>query len=179
MAGLLSREEIAAAYKAALDRKKTGRRQEYQSHTEAERRLAWVEARELPRSNLHAPEWRDAENLGEWLDDRVIEWAHAAACPEAPLMITLAEAARDSTAEALKALRAARDLPAAVQWNVFQNLGKWDRADDRGRTLGDRLAAALLGEWSRLKLPEKDPAATQQAKRRQRHWERTEMEATA
>ena len=167
-AAMMTDGEVQAAYRAALERKKTGRRNEYRSYSVAQERRAWLEGQELERVSIYSGEYRDPADLGQWLDDRVIDWAHHRGTREAPLMITLAEAAREGTAAAVKALSAARGLPPDVQWTVYRNLQSWRSLDETGRLGADMLAAALLAEWSRLKLPEADPALTEQPGRKER-----------
>lgn len=172
MAAVMTREAMAAAYRAALERKKRERRNEYQSYSLAEERQAWVEGRTLKRISISAPEYRDPENLAEWIDDRLIERRVALhGLPESPVLYAVLAAARESTAAAAGALKAARGLAPAVQYCVYENLQLWRQSDAAGRTGADRLAAALSGEWSRLKLPEQDPALTEKPARRRRRWE--------
>ena len=154
----MTRGEMTAAYKAALERKKAGRRVEYRSYTLEEERRAWLEGRELERVSLYASEWRDPETLAEWLDDRAIEWGHSMGTPEAPVMFTLTEAARENAEAAARALKAVQGLPPEVQWNCYQNLDGWRRLDETGRLGAGPLVSALLAEWRRLKLPAEDPA---------------------
>lgn len=175
----MTREEIGEAFRAALARFQE-RKYVYRSYSEAERRAAWVEARELPRPDM-SREYRPAETLAEWADDVVLLWGRPSMTgqPEAPLIVTLAEAARDSAQAAVKVLKEARTLEPAVQWVVYQNIGHWQRHDRAGRLGTDRLALALLAEWERLKLPVTDPAATPVARRRRRAWEALEAEAAS
>lgn len=166
MTALMAPAEMAAACRAAVERKKAGRRVEYRSYTVQEERQAWLEGRELERVSIYAPEWRDPENLAEFLDDRVIEWGHAQGSPEAPVMIAVAEAARESTAAAVRALKAARALPPEVAWNVYRNLDRWRALDEAGRMGVGPLVAALSAEWRRLKLPAEDPALAEAKRQR-------------
>lgn len=163
----MSRADQDAAYKAALERKKTERRVEYRANTVAEERQAWLEGRTLERMSIFTtPDWRAPQNLAEYLDDRLIEWAHAGASPEAPVMIAVAEGARESTAAAVRALKAAKELTPEAAWSVYQNLDRWPGIDETRRLGADRLTAALLAEWRRLKLPEEDPALAEAKRQR-------------
>jgi hypothetical protein len=172
MAALMTREEIAAAYRAALERVR-GRRNEYVPVSERERREAWLEGRELPRHDWRAPAFRAPVTLGEWADDVVVAWGQPGlqGDPATPVIIGLAEASRDGAAAAAGALKAARGLPPASQWAVYQNLQAWRTDDGSGRLGTDLLALALLDEWGKLRLATEDPATATPGRRRRRPWE--------
>jgi hypothetical protein len=184
---LMTREQVTAAHKAALERKKRDRENVYKSYTVAEERQAWLEGRELERISIYSAPYRDPATLAEWLDDRVLEWGQRLMRdrPEAALMVAVAEAARESTAAAARALKAARELTAAEAWAVYQNLDGWPALDPTRRLGADLLGAALTAEWRRLKLPTEDPAAdtaageTADRRRRRRRWGAIETEAAS
>ena len=168
------------------DRAEKGDRENvYRSYTLQEERQAWLEGRDLERVSISAAPFRDPETLAEWLDDRVIEWGQQLlqGSPEAAVIVTVAEAAREGAAAAVRALGAAKQLTPAAAWNVYQTLQGWPGADDR--RLGADLAAALTAEWRRLKLPEKDPAPetgaeeTADRRRKRRRWGAIEAEAAS
>lgn len=165
----MDRAQVAAARQAALARLRGTRRNPDAGHTEAERRQAWAEGRELPRLDLYGPQWKPPAVPAEFFDDRVIEWGRLGFA-ETPVMVTIAAAGRDGAAAAVQAVRAAREVAPAVAWNVFQNMERWRAHDDAVRTGADRVVAAMLGEWGRLRLPEADPAPKER-RRRQRPWE--------
>jgi hypothetical protein len=176
---LMTRDEIAAARNAARERYEA-RRNVYRSYSERERRAAWLEERELPSCGIYDPEFRDPETPAEWLDDVVLQWGGTMrALAEAPVMVAVAEAARESAAAAVKALGAARELAPAAQWSVFQNIRSWRSQDESGRLGTVRLTAALLDGWSRLKLPEEDPGLERKPRRRNRPWEVVETQEMA
>jgi hypothetical protein len=154
---MASRAALREIYEAALARYQQDRRNKWHSYTEAERRQAWVEGRELPRMDLYAPEYRPPETAAEFFDDRIIEWGHRPGFPEAPVLIEVAAAARESAEAAVQAVRAARRLDRRIQWVIYQNLLSWKQHSNADRTGADRTARAVLAEWSRLGLPEEDP----------------------
>lgn len=176
-AALMTREQVTAARKAAVERIRGRHRGEFRTHTEAERREAWIRGEELIPHDWHAPAVRPPENFGEWADDQVCVWGQMTT-GEGALLAGVLEAARDGAEAACRALRAARDLTPAQQFAVYLNFRDWRTADRADRLGADRLALALLAEWRRLKLPEEDPVAAAQAPRRRRRWE-IEAEATA
>lgn len=157
MTAVIARDPLAAARQAALERYEQ-RRNQYESHTDAEHRHAWLEGRSLPRQDLFAPIFRAPQTLGEWLDDRVLERNGVLlTCPETRILIAVAEAAREGTGAAVRAVRAARQLGRAAQWVTYQCLVQWKDRDDAGKTGGEQLVSAVLAEWSKLRLAQKDP----------------------
>ncbi len=117
-----------------------------------------MEARELPRDSLYAPEFREPSSVAEFFDDRVLErdrqfWD----LPETPLLLEVADAARESADAAVRAVRAARRLDVRVQWVIYQNLVLWKGGNKAATTGADRIVSAVLGEWSRLRLTAEDP----------------------
>jgi hypothetical protein len=178
MAAVMTREEIAAARTAAVERVRGRHSGEYRTHTEQQRREAWIRGEELTPHDWHAPAVRPAETLGDWLDDRVLEWGQMPH-GEGALLVTVLEAARDSAEAACRALKAARALTPPQQWGAYRNISDW-RTEDRASRLGaERLALALLAEWDRLRLPTEAAAAQPAATRRRRPWETAETEAAS
>jgi hypothetical protein len=144
-------------YQAALERVKA-RRNEWRSCSEAERRRAWVECRELPpRQDLNVPSLRPPETAADFFDDRICEWAGLRGDPVMPVLLAVADAARGGADAAVKAVRAARQLDVRAQWVACQNLSIWRQHGHAAKTGADRIVAAVLGEWSRLKLARTDP----------------------
>jgi hypothetical protein len=177
-AAVLSRGEVRAAAAAALQRVRGRQTSDYSTITEQERRQAWLEGRELREHDWHAPAVRPAESFAEWADDTVLAWRQLEGDPVQPLIVAIIEAARASVEDAVRLLRAARDLPREAQWSLYQNFGAW-RGHEHADRLGlGRLALALLAEWKRLGLADTDPAAQPAGRRRRRRWEIAE-EATA
>lgn len=156
-AALMTRDEIGTTFRAVLDRYRQDRRNEYRSYSRAELLRAELDGRVLPRHDLSSPEYRGPATLGEWLDDRVLEWGRLAGDPAAPFLVTLAEAARGGADAAVRVVREARRLEPRAQLTVFRNLELWRRLGDSDRGGADGVIAAVLGEWSRLRLPEADP----------------------
>jgi len=170
-AAVITPDDAAPVFAAALERKQS-RRNVYVSYTEAERRQAWVECRELPNPPVNGPEFAAPKSAGEWWDDRIVERWTVRGWPETPLLVvTAAAAAWDGDDAARAALRAAGNLEPALQWTVFQNLRLWRSHADAARFGVERTVDVLLAEWSRLKLPERDPAVTRKTPRRRRSWE--------
>ena len=149
---------LAGIWNAARERLEA-RRNVHQSPSEAERRKAWMEVRELPQGTLYAPRFRPPSSAAEYFDDKIIErnrqyWG----LPETAVLLEVAAAARENASAAVRAVRAARKLDARVQWVVCQNVREWGRDGDAARTGADRITAAVLGEWHRLGLQEEAPA---------------------
>lgn len=143
-------------YQAALQRLGE-RRNGYATYSEAERRRAWLEGRTLPRMDPFAPRFRPPETAAEYFDDRLIEWGRLPGDPAAPVLVAVADAARESAAAVVQAVKAAKRLDRRVQWVIFSNLLLWKGGNEAAKTGADRIVSAALGEWSRLRLPETDP----------------------
>jgi hypothetical protein len=178
----MTRDEIAAASAAALARKRESRANEYRTYSRAERLRAELEERELPQSaGLYAREFRGPSSASDFWDDRLLErnrswWDF----PETALLITLADLLREGDHDGARAaLKAAKALEPGVQWAVFGQLRLWKANADAPRWDAERAVNGLLAEWQRLKLPETDPAAQSQPRRRRRRWETSETEAAA
>ena len=173
----MTRDEIAAAWKAALERKQA-RKQEYTTYTDAEELRARLEGVTLERVGLYAPDYKDPRTAAEWWDDRIAErnrshWDF----PQTPLLATLAVLLHDGDAGGARAaLKAARGLEPAVQWCAYRNLLLWRGHADASRFGAERAVDQVLAEWERLKLPTEDPAAdtasdeTADRRRRRRPW---------
>lgn len=156
---LMTREQIAAAFAAAVERRDRERPNDYRSYTEAEELQAKLDGRKLERVPVTAPVHKDAETSGQWWDDRLLErnnstWWH----PDTPVMFAVAVAARDGGRRAaVEAVRAARQLEPAAQWDAWRNLRTW-----RGHPLAVRFGAedvlnGVLAEWERLRLATEEP----------------------
>ena len=169
MGALMTRDDVAAVFAAALERRSRERRFT-REWTEAERRQAWVDDVELPERRLYDPEFRSAESSNDFWDDRILErnssW-HGN--PETPALTALAVAARDA-GDAAAAVELAGQLDPAVQWVVFQQLGLWRKHEDAVRLGAGRLVDQMLAEWERLGLQTEDPGKPR-PERRKRRWE--------
>jgi hypothetical protein len=170
MGALMTRDEVAAAYRAALERRSLERRFT-REWTEAERRQAWVDNVELPERRLYDPDYKNAESARDFWDDRILErnssWFGR---PETPALSALAVAARDG-GDLAAAVKLAQRLEPRAQWAVFGQLGLWRKHGDALRFGADRIVDRALAEWERLKLPTEDPAAKARPERRRRRWE--------
>jgi hypothetical protein len=153
MTVMTARDEVAAAYAAALERKQD-RRNVYRSYTEAERRQAWLKDRPLPNISINAPEFREPKTAGEFFDDRIIERGKLTGFPETPVLVAIAAAARESAAAAVAAAKAAKGLERPVQAVAYANLLLWKGHPEAGVTDAERVVVAVLNEWSRLRLTE-------------------------
>jgi hypothetical protein len=157
MAALMTVDEVGVAWRAAVARMQEGRRNEYRSYTRAEQLRAELDGRTLPRLDLNAPEFRGPRTLAEFLDDRVIERGRLAGMPETPLLVTIAEAARGGAEAAVRVVRLARQLEPRIQLVVYRNLEIWRASGDADATGARGLVAAVLAEWSRFRLPDREP----------------------
>jgi hypothetical protein len=169
----MSRDEVTAAYQAAVERKKRDRRNDDRLYSRGERLKAEMQDTELPRNSVFAPEWREAASAAEWWDDRLMERNRSLHwLPETPLLYSLAVALRDGeAAAALAAVKAARQLEPAVQFCVYENLRLWRGHDLASKFSAERAVDRVLAEWDRLKLPTGDPALAEQPARRRRKWD--------
>lgn len=147
--------DVAEARRAAAGRLRD-RENTFESHTEAEELRARLEGRTLPRQDIYAPRFRPPGNLGEWLDDRVLEASGLAGFPGAPVLAGILEGMREGPAGAVNAVRGARQLDRAAQAAVFRNIQAL-RRDAAGRFGADTLLNAAEGEWARLRLAAEDP----------------------
>lgn len=179
MGALMTREEVAAAWNAAVERRSRERRY-VRDWTELERRQAWLENRELPERRLYDPDFTTKSAADFW-DDRIIErnsswWGR----PETPVLTALAAAARDGSGDGvLAAVKLARHLTPAAQFAVFGQLRLWRRHEDAPRFGAEQAAGRILAEYERLRLPVEDPAQKQQAERRKPPWERAYIDTEA
>jgi len=177
MGALMTRDEIAAVFAGAVERRNRERRF-VREWTEAERRQAWVDDVELPERRLYDPDYKKAESPRDFWDDRILERNSSRhGHPETPVLTALAVAARDA-GDVAAAVKLARQLEPAVQWAVFGQLGLWRKHEDALRFGAERVVDQALAEWERLKLPTEGPAAKTRPERRKRRWE-IETEATA
>lgn len=180
MAALMTREEIAAAWSAALARKREHRANVYRAYSEAEELQAKLDGRRLEKVSVYAPEFKDAESADQWWDDRIVErnsswWGD----PVTPVLFAVAVAARDSSAgAAAEAVRAAKQLEPRLQFSVYANLQLWRKHDGAFRFGAEQIVDRVLAEYERLRLPTEAPAAVAEPERRKRKWELTESEAT-
>lgn len=148
--------DVAEARRAAVERLQE-RRNVWESHTEAEQRRAWVDGRALPRMDIFAPEVRPGQTLGEWLDDRVLERTALAGFPETQVLTGILEAARQGQGDAVKAVKAARQLDRGVQAVAYRNVLAWKGHADAPKVGAEALMNAVLTEWERLGLATEDP----------------------
>lgn len=160
--------DVRPLYEAAIGRLKRDRSNDVRSYTREEEREARMDGRTLPRHDWNAPDYRDARTAAEFFDDRIITHGSplgGGSMPAAPVLVAVADAARESAAAAVEALAAARQLEPQVQFNVYRNLLLWKSAADAGTTGAAVTVSALLREYSRLRLPEEDPSAPKPEKR--------------
>jgi hypothetical protein len=181
---LMTRDEVAAVFGAALERKKRDRRNVYVSYSDAEELQARLDGRQLEKVGLYAPEFKDPISAAEWWDDLVIRHGSplgGGSFPGSPVLVAVAAAARDGGADAARAaLKGARQLEPQVQFSIYRNLVLWRKEDAAYRFGADLIVGQVLAEYERLRLPTEDPAAKTQGKRRRRAWDKlTESEATA
>jgi hypothetical protein len=148
--------DVRAVHAAAVARMRE-RENHYQSPTEKERRAAWIEARQLETISIYAPMFREAKTAAEFFDDRICEWGSLLGDPQAPVLLAIADAAREDAAAAARAVAAARQLDRRGQWLVYSNLGHWHSHADAARVGAETVVKAVLREWSKLKLAEEDP----------------------
>jgi hypothetical protein len=142
--------------RAAATERVKARRTGWTSYSDAERRQAWLEGRELPRQSINDPAFAPPSSLAEFADDLVITWG-ALPFEPGPALAVIADAVRDGREAAVRAVRAARRLTRAEQWAAYQNIDRARHQPDAARTGADRVLLAVLGEWSRLKLADTDP----------------------
>lgn len=180
MGAVMTRDEVAAAFRAAVERRNTERRY-VREWTVAERREAWLDGRELPERRLHDPDYRRPETAADFWDDRIIERNSSLhGFPETPVLYTLAVALRDGDEGAAHAaVTAARHLEPRVQFCVYRNLQLWGKRDEAFRFGADQAVGQVLAEYERLGLPTKEPAAEERAERRRAPWDITETEAAS
>lgn len=156
-ATMTAADPLAVTWEAARERVEA-RRNRWRSYTEAERRQAWVENRELPRQSSSDPAFRAPETLGEWLDDRITErhrqfWSY----PETRVLIAIADAARGGAEAAVKAATPARSLDRRAQWGAYSNLLEWKREHEAAKLGADRIINAVLRAWEKSGLAAEDP----------------------
>jgi hypothetical protein len=185
----MTRDEVTAAYGAAVERKKRDRRNVYVSYSDAEELQARLDGRQLEKVSLYAPEFKDPSSAAEWWDDLVIRHGSplgGGGFPGSPVLVAVAAAARDGGADAARAaLRGARQLEPQVQFSVYRNLELWRKEHTAYRFGTDLIVGQVLAEFERLKLQAEDPATdtasdeTAARRRKRRPWDITETEATA
>lgn len=143
-------------YEAARERLEA-RRNVYRTYTEAEELRARLEGRTLPRTGLYEPDYRQPSSIGEFFDDRVIEWGGLLGDPAVPVLFAIAAAAREGQAAAVRAVKAARGLDAEAQWVVFQNLTAWRQEATAVTTGAAGVVGAVLAEWARAGFADERP----------------------
>jgi hypothetical protein len=144
------------AVRAAAAERVRARRTGWTCYSDAERRAAWIEGRELPRQEISAPAFAPPSSVAEFADDLVLAWG-ALPFEPGPALVVIADAVRDGREAAVRAVRAARRLTRAEQWAAHQNIDRARHQPDAARTGADRVLLAVLGEWSRSGLQDRNP----------------------
>ncbi|HEY1914249.1 MAG TPA: hypothetical protein VGH27_01625 [Streptosporangiaceae bacterium] len=150
--------DVGAVYLAARERLEE-RANVYRSHTEAEKRQAWLRGEELSGPGIYSDPYRAPGTLAEWLDDRIVERNSSFhQCPETGVLFAILAAAREGGATAaVAAVRPARQLDPRAQWTAYENVRSWRGHPAAAKFAADSLMNAVLAEWSRLRLAEEDP----------------------
>lgn len=158
-AALMTRDEMGAVFRAAVARLREGRRNVYQSYSRADRLRAELDGRTLPSASIFSPEFRGPETVAEFFDDRIIEWGKMPGDPVAPVLLAIADAAREDLEAAVRMVKTARQLDKRAQWTAYQNLLKWKQGSRSANATAaaERIVNTVLGEWSRLHLAEGNP----------------------
>jgi hypothetical protein len=144
--------DLAQVRQAAAERKQVRRLEPVNARKAAH--TALLEGRPDPGvvNNWSGPEFNPPETLGEWLDDRLTERTWLYGMPDTAVLFAIAEAAREGRAAAVAAVRQARKLTPRQQYVVRSVLAAWRTT----RFLeADALMAAVIAEWRRLKLADK------------------------
>jgi hypothetical protein len=144
--------------RAAAAVRKQERLNHYETYTDAEKLRARLEGRTLPRMDMYADIFAGPASPSQFFDDRLIEWGQITWDPAGPVLVAIADAAREGAGPAVQAVRAARKLDHQAQWAVYQNLMRWKRDSNAAKVGAEPVINAVLDEWSRLGLAELHPA---------------------
>ena len=143
-------------YEAALARVRECR-VPYEAFSELDRHKAWLDGRTLPKADIYASELREPRSAAEYFDRKICEWGGLLSDPVAPVLLAIADAAREGAEAAVRAVKAARKLDERAQWTAYRNLSRWRQGHEAARTGADRIVLAVEAEWARLRLADTDP----------------------